>query len=420
MYYSYTHPQTVDIIPQEDYNRLFAKVLDELGITEMTISRFKQMDSSPKRGKIFQVLSDSSLALPDQLRNDLTDVLYGNIFTSLEGQNYADNQSYFTPLRSCSGQLQAVMEDYLAKGKDPILNLSIIGTLDSRDFDYIKSSLSHLRTLDLSDAIPVGPQPTDMYVIPERALFLEDGEMKLEEIALHDSTLAINAEAFRDCRNLIYVFLSKALVSIGASAFKGCSYLPKLALPKTLKTIGDEAFSDCPKLKSVLCLGPEPAVLGEDCFPHFEDSRLIVPADSMDAYSFSSWTGYFNKPFVNNTGDMDNYRQIRDARKNYIGFTPEEKQAVLRMMYAMSFSDNMPHYCEKELIFDTGINTYDLTEDEVLMAIKMDLTEAVRLLVRMTNEKKEELLKKVQLVAEADGGYTAGEKELYQVLKNNL
>lgn len=420
MYYTYTHPQAVDIIQQEDYDLLFAKVLDGLGITEMTIAKVKQMDITAKKIRITQILTSLSWDLTDSVKNELIDILYDNIFASLEGKNYADNQSGFIQLRSCAGQLQTVVENYQAADPQPLVDISLIGTLDYRDFEYIRSSLPHLQTLDLSDAICVGPEDNDFFVIPDRALFREDNETQLNELALHDSTLTIGKEAFRNCRNLAFVFLSKSLKEIGESAFRNCVSLSKLVFPKTLKTIGDSAFSECQKLKSIMCLGAEPASLGNDCFVRFEDSRLIVPPDAMDAYVISSWADYFATPFINDTGDMDNYRRIREVRKNHIGYTQDEKRAVIRMMQAMSYSDNMPHYSEEVLIFDTGVKVFDMSEEDVMNAKKMDILEAVRILIRMSPDKKEDLLKKVQVVAEADGGYTAGEKELYQILKNDL
>ena len=420
MYFTYTHPQAVDIIQQEDYDLLFAKVLDGLAITDMSIAKFKQMDITAKKIRITQVLASLSWELNESVRSELIDILYDNIFASLEGKNFADNQSDYTPLRSCSGQLKAVVENYHALNPNPLIDISIIGTLDSHDFEYIRDALPHLHTLDLTDAISVGEEDKDYFVIPEGALFREDGEMQIIEIALHDSTLSIGQEAFQNCKNLSYVFLSKTLKEIGSYAFKGCSDLTKLVFPKTLKTIGDGAFSDCPKLKSIMCLGSEPPHLGKECFMRFEDSRLIIPPEAMDSYVCSPWADYFNTPFINDTGDMDNYRRIRDVRKNHIGYTPDEKRAVIRMMQAMSYSDNMPHYSEEVLIFDTGVKIFDMTEEDVMKAKKMEIPEAVRFLIRMTPDKKEDLLKKVQIVAEADGGFTAGEKLLYQLLKNNL
>ena len=183
---------------------------------------------------------------------------------------------------------------------------------------------------------------------------------------------------------------------------------------------GDGAFADCPILRTVLSLNSEPPTLGNDSFIHRADSRLIVPVETTDKYASSSWSLYFNTPFEHDTGDFDNYHRIREARKNYIGYTLDEKRAVIRMMTAMSYSDNSPHMSEEILIFNTGKKTFDLSENEVMEAKKMDILEAVRILVRMSQDKKEDLFKKVQLVAEADGGYTAGEKKLYQLLKEKL
>lgn len=420
MYYTFAHPKEIDFFRQEDYNLLYAKVLDGLGISELTVPDFNQMDIFVKKEKILQLVNSLSWELTDIVKNELVDFLYDDIFASLEGANYADNQADYTQLRSCSGQLQAVVEDYIARNQKSLTALSVVGTMDARDFEYIRTSLDSLVILDLSDAIPVGPALEDLYVIPDQALYREDGLMQMDEVCLHDLVRRIGSEAFRNCQNLVYVFLSKSLTEIGPSAFKGCKNISKIVFPQKVKTIGDGAFADCPILRTVLSLNSEPPTLGNDSFIHRADSRLIVPVETTDKYASSSWSLYFNTPFEHDTGDFDNYHRIREARKNYIGYTLDEKRAVIRMMTAMSYSDNSPHMSEEILIFNTGKKTFDLSENEVMEAKKMDILDAVRILVRMSQDKKEDLFKKVQLVAEADGGYTAGEKKLYQLLKEKL
>lgn len=421
MYYSYTHPAPVDVMRQEEYDLLFAQILDGLGISELSLPVFRQMDVTVRKERIARLVSASSPDMDPDQKDELVDCLHENIFASLDGSNFADNQGDFIPLRSCSGQLEAVVADYMEKNPSkPITDLSVIGTMDARDFRFLRSSMSHLLSLDLSDAIPVGSEVEDCYVIPDKALFREDGAMKMDLLNLHDSTLKIGAEAFRDCRNLDILFLSKTTTEIGAGAFRGCSSLSKVVLPKTIKSIGDGAFAECDKLKSVLCIGPVPASLGSGSFERKEDSRLVVPIGSVDEFSLSPWSAYFVNLFEDNMGDMDNYRKIKEVRKNHIGYSHDEKRAVIRLMQAMSYSDNMPHYSEEVLIQGVGVKTFDLTEQEVAEAKSMDIQDAIRQLIRMTPDKKEDFLRKVQLVAEADGGFTAGEKALYQILKNKL
>ena len=114
MYYTFAHPKEIDFIRQEDYDLLYAKVLDGLGISELTVPDYKQMDVFVKKEKIFRVMNELSWELTDGVENKLVDFLYDDIFASLEGANFADNQADHTPLRSSSGQLQAVVEDYFA------------------------------------------------------------------------------------------------------------------------------------------------------------------------------------------------------------------------------------------------------------------------------------------------------------------
>lgn len=420
MYYIYTHPNPVDIMPQEEYDILYARVLDGLGITEMSFPSFKALDVPAMKERLSRILGQLSPDLPSEHETELVDLLYAGIFESLDGGNFADNQTGFTSLRSCAGKLGDVVEYYKSRDRRPLTDLSVIGTMDASDFEYVRTSLSGLCSLDLSDAITVGNDDSEFYVIPDRAFFREDGAIRFDQVNLHDSTRKIGEDAFRGCPNLDIVFLSKELRTIGPGAFSDCPSLRKLILPKNVGQICGGAFSGCGKLKSVLCLGTVPSVLGEGCFERSEDSRLIVPVGSREAYLDSSWSTLFPNIYEDNTGDMDNYRIIKEARRNHIGYTPDEKRAVIRMMQAMSDSDNMPHYSESVLINETGVKVFDMLEQEVEEARSMSLREAVGFLARMTRDKKDDLLRKVHDIAEADGGFTTGEKELYKMLKDNL
>ena len=80
------------------------------------------------------------------------------------------------------------------------------------------------------------------------------------------------------------------------SAFEGCIWLTSLELPSSLDSIGDEAFYRCSQLRTVTCLGTEPARIGYSVFykkdPYTIPVRTFnVPCGSLNAYK-EAWADY--------------------------------------------------------------------------------------------------------------------------------
>lgn len=73
----------------------------------------------------------------------------------------------------------------------------------------------------------------------------------LESLVLPSSVSKVNANAFRDCKQLRSLSIGSGLTEIGDGAFFGCSRLAnegdegRLVFPASLISIGDEAFSSC-------------------------------------------------------------------------------------------------------------------------------------------------------------------------------
>ena len=150
--------------------------------------------------RLSRILGQLSPDLPSEHETELVDLLYAGIFESLDGGNFADNQTGFTSLRSCAGKLGDVVEYYKSRDRRPLTDLSVIGTMDASDFEYVRTSLGGLCSLDLSDAITVGNDDSDFYVIPDRAFFREDGAMKNRDafaVSLRGGVLTVSAAGIR-------------------------------------------------------------------------------------------------------------------------------------------------------------------------------------------------------------------------------
>ena len=138
-------------------------------------------------------------------------------------------------------------------------DLTVTGSMDVRDFDYIRSGLTALRSLDLSDVeiVAYSGEPTftgrttaEAAVLPEGALMLP----WLSHVALPAGLVGI-ADGALATTSVESVSLPASLESIGRSAFAGCAGLTSVEIPASVKTIGPQAFADCGELESVSFAG---------------------------------------------------------------------------------------------------------------------------------------------------------------------
>ncbi len=115
-----------------------------------------------------------------------------------------------------------------------ITSLRLTGTMDARDFTFIRNHLRNLRELDLSEtSIDAWGQDVADY-IPE------DGLLNM---------------------NLREVFLPGNLVGIESRAFQNCSNLLSIEIPPSVKYYGEGCFSYCPYLYRIIVNNPVPVEL---------------------------------------------------------------------------------------------------------------------------------------------------------------
>lgn len=138
-------------------------------------------------------------------------------------------------------------------------DLTVTGSMDVRDFDYIRSGLTALRSLDLSDVeiVAYSGEPTftgrttaEAAVLPEGALMLPS----LNRVALPAGLVGI-ADGALATTSVESVSLPASLESIGRSAFAGCAGLTSVEIPGSVKNLGQQAFADCGELESVSFAG---------------------------------------------------------------------------------------------------------------------------------------------------------------------
>ena len=144
-----------------------------------------------------------------------------------------------------------------------IKNLKITGEINSRDFFFMRDSMSVLAALNLKD-VSIMPTPEDAENgndwsetrgqrdrIPTMAL---NNKLSLTHLVLPDKLKIIGQAAFNDCSSLTgSLIIPEGVTRIEASAFCGCrAFTGSLSLPSTLEYIGGGgsslglgAFTDC-------------------------------------------------------------------------------------------------------------------------------------------------------------------------------
>lgn len=83
--------------------------------------------------------------------------------------------------------------------------------------------------------------PNSAYIIRSYAFY----NSNIIGIYMHDNTVLIDTDTFRDCKMLTDVRLSDKLEDFGSGIFQGCSSLTSIELPPTLQTISVNMFAGC-------------------------------------------------------------------------------------------------------------------------------------------------------------------------------
>ena len=100
---------------------------------------------------------------------------------------------------------------------------------------------------------PAG-KPNTEYRIPDGVKIISNFafmKSKVEKIVMPDSVVDIRAGAFRLCRNLYSINLSKNLKHIGPLTFAECSSLRKLVIPQNVNEIEYDIIYKCDALESI-------------------------------------------------------------------------------------------------------------------------------------------------------------------------
>ena len=136
-----------------------------------------------------------------------------------------------------------------------ITGLTISGTINSYDFEFLRTKMTKLAHLDLSKTSVVynahrhyGIYNTYDNQFPDCAFY---NCRNLVSISLPEGVTSIGLNAFYGCSSLASISLPEGVTSIGSSVFYGCSSLTSISLPESITSIGQYAFEDCANLTNI-------------------------------------------------------------------------------------------------------------------------------------------------------------------------
>jgi hypothetical protein len=150
-----------------------------------------------------------------------------------------------------AGKLKTILGDQLAT----ITSLTLVGTIDARDFKTMRDEMPLLEEIDLSDATIVayegdeGTYPWGWTVygdneIPQFAMYNGyQGKITLTSFVFPNNTTAIQHNAFHYCTKLLEVELPSGIQTVSSQSFIGCDLLSTITIPASVENLALDAFN---------------------------------------------------------------------------------------------------------------------------------------------------------------------------------
>jgi hypothetical protein len=220
--------------------------------------------------------------------------------------NSDDFDKYNYVVDCSAGQLNTL----ICQKDSSINNLVLLGTLNAKDFRFIKTHLKSLEYIDLRNANVVGyfgdegtykdsEYQYNANEIPSGAFFsrlpAENGMPSLKEVLLPRNIIAIRSNAFNRVYSLKSIDIPEGVTSVDNVSFAVDTNLTSVRFPSTLLKIGSGSFHNCINLQTIYLNAQNPPAIDHDAFesdyinrkPYF--ATLIVPKGTKSIYEKSDW-----------------------------------------------------------------------------------------------------------------------------------
>lgn len=192
-------------------------------------------------------------------------------------------------VHSTAGRLYAVIGD-----NHHISSLTIEGTVDASDFEFINSHLMPLKSLDLSNArieaysgnrVLTGLSKYEADELPAYSL----AGVGIEKVILPSGLKTIGEGAFSTSK-IVSVTIPETVVRIDDYAFAGCHRLESITIPRSMTAIGTGAFADCPALEKA-DFGNAPGVMSDRLFDGCSGLKEVVMPQRLTAIGENAFRG---------------------------------------------------------------------------------------------------------------------------------
>lgn len=183
--------------------------------------------------------------------------------------------------------------NFTASEKTTVTNLIVTGTIDARDFRFMRDTLSALSVLDMSAANIAA------YTGDNGSAFTYNGYLKVYNVIAYDAQ-AIPDRAFDNNRKLSSLILPSSITAIGNYAFSSCIGIKSdLMIPSEVTSIGEYAFFSCSSMGGTMQLPSKLVSIGQYAFSKCSSvtGGLIIPntVATVGKFAFEGCSGLNGK-----------------------------------------------------------------------------------------------------------------------------
>lgn len=207
-----------------------------------------------------------------------------------------------------AGTLETILKEAHGDDVANITKLTITGSYNGADHNFVLGTLKNLHTLDMKGATIVADsengyslgwgtyylkdntvsyrmfhtlEALKSLVLPDNLQAIDESGLAylpIESMELPASVTSLGSYAFQRCKELLEVKLNEGITTIPEYCFYNCEKLIKIEMPASVTSLGRYAFQECKELSEVKLSG-EITSIPEGCFYECGKlSKIEIPA----------------------------------------------------------------------------------------------------------------------------------------------